>query len=253
MLKPVTFPASLTDRTAVRGGESVSLCYGELGKYEEDRMFTCFGAKVQHTRRSLFCSLRQRSTIIQSHMSKNKGGWTVLDEHIYEKFPIFQIKRSRRVNPRTKKEIGFFLIDGLDWVTVIPVTPDNKVVLVKQYRHGCEDFTIETPGGCVEIGEDPAESAKRELLEETGYQAPSLELLGTFCPNAAMLSNRCHAYLAHGVTRVAEQALDSGEDIEVLLIPLPEVMELVRTGGICHAVVLAGFGYLALRHLHESR
>ncbi|RIL08601.1 MAG: NUDIX hydrolase [Proteobacteria bacterium] len=132
-------------------------------------------------------------------------------------------------------------MDGLDWVNVIAVTDKEELVLVSQYRHGSESYTLEIPGGCVEKGEAPEASIRRELLEETGYEAGELQQLGTIHPNPAMQSMKCHVFLARGVKHVKPQALDPGEDIQVVLEPLAKMPELISTGKITHAIVLAAF------------
>lgn len=176
-----------------------------------------------------------------------RAGWRIVRDHVYDSFPIFTVKRSTRVNPRTGKQVDFVRIEGLDWVNLIPLTPDNEVVMVRQYRHGSEEHTLELPGGCVEPGEDPGASALRELVEETGYSAERVEPLGTVRPNPALLSNRCSFFVARDVKRVSGQRLDDGEDISVVTIPLPEAIEKIKSGAIDHALVVAAFSYLLLR------
>jgi len=184
---------------------------------------------------------------------KNTAGWTIEDEHIYQAFKIFTLKRSRRVNPRTQKPFDFFLMDGLSWVNVIPLTPQNEVILVRQYRHGAEEYTLEIPGGCIEADEpDPSVAALRELREETGYTAGEIAPLGVIHPNPAMMSMKLHTYVARNCLLTEVQALDPGEDIEVVVHPLPTVLELVRAGGITHALVVAAFGLLQM-HNTSSR
>lgn len=178
--------------------------------------------------------------------TKTAGNWEILKETTYEAFDIFTVKKSTRVNPRTNKKIDFVRIDGLDWANIIPITADQQVVLIRQYRHGSDDYTLEIPGGCVEVGEDPALSAMRELEEETGYSTKEVEYLGAVRPNPALMSNRCYFYVARGVQLKGEQRLDDGEDIQVVLKPLPEVIEMVKKGEISHSIVVAAFGLFAL-------
>ncbi|MBX7144480.1 MAG: NUDIX hydrolase [Oligoflexia bacterium] len=180
-------------------------------------------------------------------MQNTKGGWKVLSEKTYESFKIFSLVRSTRRNPRTGADIDFVRIDGLDWANVIALTPDDKVVLIKQYRHGSDEFTLELPGGCVEVGENPSASVMRELEEETGYTASKLEPLGVIRPNPALLSNRCHLFIARDAKLRSSQKLDAGEDIEVLLKPLSEALDLVRSGSITHALMVAAFGLMSLK------
>jgi ADP-ribose pyrophosphatase len=179
--------------------------------------------------------------------NKKKGNWEILREQVYDTFPIFSLRKSTRLNLRSNKSIDFVLFDGLDWVNVIPITEDNQVVLVRQYRHGCEDFTIEIPGGCVEKGEDPMDSARRELLEETGYTSDKLELLGSFHPNPPMYSMRCSSYVARCTRKIGEQELDGGEAIDVLLKPFDEFIEMVKDGRISHGLVIAAVGLYVMK------
>lgn len=180
-------------------------------------------------------------------MKKPMAGWQVKEELVYGEFPICKVKRSTRVNPRTLEAIDFVLIDGLDWVNIVALTPENEVVFVRQYRHGAERFTLELPGGCVDPGEDPAASALRELAEETGYTASKLVKLGTIHPNPAMLSLHCHCYFAMDARKTVETQLDPGEDIGVELFPLARAIEMVSSGEINHALVVAAFGLYTLR------
>ena len=92
--------------------------------------------------------------------------------------------------PHTGKRHSFYRIDSADWVNVVPVTPAGEIVMVRQYRHGLRDVTLEIPGGMVDPGETPEQAAARELLEETGYRAERLEALGSVNPNPALFGNR---------------------------------------------------------------
>ena len=85
-------------------------------------------------------------------------------------FRIFKIRSDICVNPRTGKEHDFFVLDSVNWVNVIAVTPDQKLVMVEQYRHGSNTVELEIPGGMMDPHEtDPVATAVRELREETGY------------------------------------------------------------------------------------
>ncbi len=165
--------------------------------------------------------------------------WKVIEDYYYERFKIFQIKRSRRINPRTGLPFDFFLMEGLDWVNVVAITRNNELVLVRQFRHGINDTTLELPGGCVEPGENPAHSAGRELLEETGYRADRLVPLGVFHPNPAMQSMRTYCFVARQAEQVGSQRLDAGEDIQVVLRPLDQLRTMISSQEITHGVVLA--------------
>ena len=159
---------------------------------------------------------------------------------------VFELAIERLRSPRTEQEIDAVVLRACDWVNVVPLTPDQRVVMVRQYRFGTEDVQLEIPGGLVDPGESPAEAAPRELLEETGYACTRLTSLGSICPNPAILRNRLHTFLAEGCTLSAEQQLDPGEDIEVELLPLSEIDGLLASGGIGHALVAVAFQKLAL-------
>lgn len=165
--------------------------------------------------------------------------WEHLNEETLARYKVFDVVKARRRSPRTGQDLGFFLIRTEDWVNVVPVTDEGRLILVRQYRHGTETFTLEIPGGLIHRGEDPALAAARELREETGYAARELRPLGRVRPNPALFGNVCHTYLASGCARVGELEMDSGEDIEVVEVPLAEVPDLVRAGGIDHALVVA--------------
>lgn len=140
----------------------------------------------------------------------------------------------------------FYVVTAPDWINVIPVTEDDRVILVRQYRFGIEGSTLEIPGGMCDEGEPPADAARRELREETGYEAGELELLGSVHPNPAIQNNRCHSFLAPGVRRVGAPDPDTDEGIEVVEVPLSEIPGLIDGGKITHALVIAAFHYLGL-------
>jgi ADP-ribose pyrophosphatase len=157
-------------------------------------------------------------------------------------FRIFKMRRDRRRSPRTGQEHRFFVLETPDWVNVVPLTPDGQVVMIHQFRHGTAEVTLEIPGGMVDVDDDdPAESVRRELLEETGYAADKLIHIGTVDPNPAFLDNRCHTYLALNARWQQPPQLDSSEDIEVELVPLADVPGLIGNGRITHALVVAAF------------
>jgi len=157
-------------------------------------------------------------------------------------FRIFTIRRDRIISPRTEEELDFYVLDGADWVNVIPVTDEGNFVLVRQYRHGSDTTTVEIPGGAVDPGdESPLAAARRELLEETGHAAEEWSDLGWVHPNPAIQSNRCWTFLARGCRRVAAPQLDAGEDIEILEAAPDEVRQMLRDGRITHSLVVAAF------------
>jgi 8-oxo-dGTP pyrophosphatase MutT (NUDIX family) len=125
----------------------------------------------------------------------------------------------------------------------------EEIVLIKQFRHGVKDFTIEIPGGIVEDGDSPKESARRELLEETGYKARKIIPLGWVYPNPAIFSNRCFTFIAEDLVKMGDQLLDEKEDIEVMIRPIGDIPALIRDGYINHSLVLVAFYRFYMEYL----
>jgi 8-oxo-dGTP pyrophosphatase MutT (NUDIX family) len=134
-----------------------------------------------------------------------------------------------------------------DWINVIPVTPEGRVVLIRQFRHGVGRVTLEVPGGEVEPGETPEACAARELQEETGYRASAIAKLGEILPNPAFMTNTCHTFLATGCVETAEQSPEDTEAIAVELEDLARVPALIAEGRIEHSLVVVAFTHLSLK------
>jgi len=170
--------------------------------------------------------------------------WQTLSDEVLVHYKVFEVRKSRRRSPRTGADIGFFLIDTPDWVNVLAFTPDEQMILIRQYRHGTEKVSLEIPGGLIDPHDpDPAAAARRELREETGYDCERLVPLGVMSPNPSMMTNYCHSYLATGCRRVGDLAMDPGEDIEVLTVPARELDGLIARNEIDHAIVLATIAF----------
>ena len=141
----------------------------------------------------------------------------------------------------------FYRIHFKDWVHVIPVDAEDRVLLVELFRFGIESSSLEFPGGQIEVGSDSLETAKKELLEETGYGSSEFQYLGWVHPNPAIQSNKCHFYFAKNIEKVQGQELEPAEDISLKFVPLSSVSNLIKTGEINHSLaVLAYYKYLAL-------
>jgi 8-oxo-dGTP pyrophosphatase MutT (NUDIX family) len=166
--------------------------------------------------------------------------WERLTSERLQDCRVFRVERVIARSPNDGAEHDFFCIDSAEWVNIVPVTPDDQVVMVRQFRHGSESLTLEIPGGMVDPGEAPKETAARELLEETGYRAERVIPLGAVNPNPALFRNRVHTYLAEHCVHVATVQNVGAEETVVELVPIAEIPALVRRGAIDHALVLAG-------------
>ncbi len=174
--------------------------------------------------------------------------WKRVHSKRSQSYRVFSIRTDRAISPRTGKEHDFYIIESENWVNVIPLTLDHQVVMIKQYRHGSREVTLEIPGGLVDSGDAPKKAALRELLEETGYQAKRVEQIGVVNPNPAIFNNRCYTFLAKGVKKVAGPTPDQTEDIEVVLIPLKKIPHLILKGEIDNAMVITAFAHYFLRY-----
>ncbi len=137
------------------------------------------------------------------------------------------------------KEGKFTVIEPKDWINIIPVTKQKQVIMVRQFRFGSNEISLEFPAGQIEPGDTPLATASRELAEETGASAENIMELGKCRPNPAITNNWCHLFAAEGVEITKSQTLDPFEEIEVELVPLEKIEQMIAGGEISHALSIA--------------
>lgn len=164
--------------------------------------------------------------------------WEKLGRESRLKTRVVEVLGVRYRHPRRGTERDFVVLHAPDWVNVVARTPDDRLVLVRQFRYGIDEFSLEIPGGVMEPGEDPVTAGLRELREETGYAGSSAVLLGSVNPNPAIQSNRCHFVFVDGAVCAHELEWDADEEIRVLTEPVARVFALAHAGGIVHGLVL---------------
>jgi ADP-ribose pyrophosphatase len=167
--------------------------------------------------------------------------WPLIRSTRDKSYSVFSVRTDRACCPRTGQEHDFHVLESRDWINIIPLTPDDQVVMVRQYRHGTREITLEIPGGLVDPGDASEDAARRELLEETGYEAKELIFLGSACPQPAILNNRSITYLARDVRKIQAPQPDETEDIEIVLVRLSEIPNMIRKGEITNAMVILAF------------
>ena len=178
------------------------------------------------------------------------GSWRKLGSEEVFWHPMFGLERQIVASGDQRKEV--VVVNAPDWVNVIPVLDDGRVVLIRQWRYGIAAPCLEIPGGLIDAAENAEEAAARELLEETGYHARKMRSLGTTHPNPAFLSNRLTTYLATDLEMVEPDREIFGIDDERITVeptPLLEVPRLIREGAITHALVIAAFHLLEVEEL----
>jgi 8-oxo-dGTP pyrophosphatase MutT (NUDIX family) len=175
--------------------------------------------------------------------------WRTHRRSILFEHQIFRLERHELeediADPIARRES--LVLEAPDWVNVIPRLDDGRILLVRQWRFGIGRPTLEIPGGMIDAGEDAVQAAARELLEETGYRAGALCMLGETEPNPAFLTNRCTSFLATGLGQVGEPEGDGEEELEVVAVAPGQIPLLIAQGEIRHALVIAAFYWLGLR------
>jgi len=157
---------------------------------------------------------------------------------------ICETQEGKIINP-------YYVYEFPEWATAFALTEDNKVVMVRQYRHSVGEVCLELPGGCVDDTDKDYQSAiARELLEETGYIFSSYESLGKISANPSTNTNWMHMFLAKGGKKVNEQKLDHNEEIIVELYSIDDLKKMVRENKIIQSMHVTCILY-ALEKLGE--
>ena len=152
---------------------------------------------------------------------------------------ILTVRHDWMRHPNGEPVLKRLVLESVDWINIVALTPEGLSVMVKQFRFGIGDCTMETAGGMVDPGETPLQAAQRELLEETGYGGGKWSSLGAVEPNPAIHPHLCHHFLAKDVERVAEPTPGEGEAIRVCLMTLDEIRADVAAGRIRHVLALS--------------
>ncbi len=180
------------------------------------------------------------------------GKWTVLkSRYAIDDPPWLRLRIDTCRLPNGSLIENFYVYEHATWATIVALTSDRQVVLVRQYRHGIGRVILEFPGGAVDQDEPAPEAARRELLEETGFGGGEWIETGQIVADPATFNNQMHCFLATGVERLRAPRLDATEELEVLLLPLDEVIRLARTSQMPQAMHVSAL-FFALAHLNPS-
>ena len=165
--------------------------------------------------------------------------WKRKERQLQQKTRILDLCEAIDVSPYTEKEHPFVFIDSLNWVNLVPITEQDEIVMIRQYRHGSQRVTLEIPGGMVDAGEDPCKAAVRECLEETGYIVRTPHSLGDLNPNPALFNNSLHTFYGHVSQHRAKVHHSETEKTEVELVEIHNLKTLLLDSTIDHALVCA--------------
>lgn len=186
-------------------------------------------------------------TIKNNQQIKNLQ-WKALEKNTICKTVVLDVTQQKSQSP--EGDIGTYIVmDAPDWVTVIPVIEDD-FLMVKQWRHGAQELSIEFPGGVIDKGESPDKAARRELQEETGYKTNHLEYLGSINPNPAIFSNHFHVFCATELENTLEQHLDNDEFVTFERIKIEEVIEKMGKPPYIHALMATALQYYCQKHMN---
>jgi 8-oxo-dGTP pyrophosphatase MutT (NUDIX family) len=170
--------------------------------------------------------------------------WELRGERVVTATRVLDVLERRYHHPRRDLDREFVVLRAPDWVNVLALTADGRLVLVRQFRFGVDDFSLEIPGGVIEAGEDPVTAGVRELREETGYAGERARLIGSVQPNPAIQDNRCHFVLVEDARLVDPVEWDDDEEIAVSTAAVGDALAWARAGRISHGLVVAALFHL---------
>lgn len=167
--------------------------------------------------------------------------WKVLETKELFTSGLFKLTSERCELPDGRIMPRYFVMHFTDWVNILPVTKEGQVVLVEQYRQASQSMHLELPGGAIDSRDasGPAEAARREMLEETGYDAKEVISVASHYPNPALQRNQMHTFVAFDCEKVQDQDLDEFEDLKVRLCSIEQLEQHLYQGDIDHSIMMA--------------
>ena len=172
---------------------------------------------------------------------KKEKDWKLVQKEPAIDLNILKVEYHHYQNPRNNKVIKTVAINGSDAVNVIALTKDKKVLLVRQFRFGIGNYTIELPGGMVDKGESNMVAAQRELREETGFVGVNWQKLGTIYSNPVFMNSKITHFMVESAYSQYPLDLDDAEDVEILTLSIQEVYDWIDKEKIQHPHTISAF------------
>lgn len=173
--------------------------------------------------------------------------WSTLSSTYIHKGPWATLRSDKCEMPDGTIVNDYYVLEYPNWANAVALTEDNKILMVRQYRHAANIVSLEIPGGVIEDGENPEDGMRRELLEETGYEFNSVELISTVYANPSTANNKTFCYLAKGGKKVQDQMLDEHERIIVEEYTIAQVKQLLADNKIAQALHCTGLFYALMK------
>ena len=173
--------------------------------------------------------------------------WKTCSSTYIHKGPWATLRSDKCEMPDGRIVEQYYVLEYPNWVNAVAITEDNKVLMVRQYRHAANIVSLEIPGGVIDGDEAPEEAMRRELLEETGYRFDDIELISTVYANPSTANNKTFCYLAKGGKKVQGQSLDEHEELIVEEYTIAEVKQFLADNKIAQALHCTGLFYALMK------
>ncbi|MDA5555884.1 NUDIX hydrolase [Shimia sp. MMG029] len=168
-------------------------------------------------------------------------------ETVFEAAPFVSVSKETVELPDGRLIEDFYQVDLRSFALVVPVMENGEILMLRQYKHGPRRVSVTFPAGFIDPGEAPDVAARRELMEETGVEAQSLEPMGRFVDNGNQRGCEGHYFLAHGCRRVAEPNAGDLEDMQEEFWTAEDLDHAMMVGDLAVIHHVAAWGMARLR------
>lgn len=183
-------------------------------------------------------------------MCKKLGEYKILETETIYTHKLLKLNIQKIKTPKDKI-VNWINISHKGAVAILPIDEDGNILLIKQYRNNALGYVYEIPAGCIEKGEDPLETAKRELEEETGYKCNKIKKMFSFFPAIGTSDEKIHFYIAKDLIKTSTN-FDEDEIIETYKFKIDNIIEMIDTGKIVDGkLITAVMSYIARREFYS--